>query len=88
MDMLAIQSAFILGGTSFVGKFLKEPNERDLFLPIIALLLGVLSQCYLYGWSPDMGIAGAVLGGSVTGLYATVKSKSETAVAVHDGNTN
>ena len=78
MDIVAIQAAFILGGTGFVGKFLKDPDLRDELLPIVAATLGALSACYLNGtWDLATAIVGVITGGAVTGLYSVVAQKTK-----------
>lgn len=72
MDIIAMQAAFILGGTGFVGKFINSPEERKFWLPFAAFVLGVASQCYVGGFSIENVIQGAIIGGTTTGLYGAM----------------
>ena len=73
MDTLAIQATMIVGVTGLMGKFIKDPEERDVLLPVIAAIMGVLTQMGLYGqWTWAAALQGLVTGGAVTGLYAVV----------------
>ena len=74
MDILATQAAIILGGTGLIGKFIRDPDERDTILPLVAAVLGIVTNCALLGaWDFAHAFGGLVIGGSVTGLYSVVK---------------
>ena len=73
MDILALQTALILGGTNIIGKFIKDKDARDDILPIIAAILGMVSSCYFGAWDMTHIIQGLIIGGTVTGLYGTAK---------------
>ena len=78
MDIVAIQAAFILGGTGFVAKFIKDKDLRDELLPIVAATLGALSACYLNGtWDVATMAVGVITGGAVTGLYSVAKTATQ-----------
>ena len=80
MDVLALQAGVILGLTSVFGKFIPE-SMRDKVLPLVALFVGV-GAVYGTEGMEVMTIAlvfkGIVLGGTITGLYATAKDMKKT----------
>lgn len=67
-------AAAITGITGLVGKFITDPDERDVVLPWTALLVGVVGYCYFFGWNIESALDGIVLGATTTGLYAVPKA--------------
>jgi hypothetical protein len=81
MEQLIIETAVILGMTSVIGKLVPR-TWRDRVLPACAMLIGVLA---VYGVEAVGGVLtfalafkGVILGGTVTGLYATAKDMKKT----------
>lgn len=72
---LAMQTAFVVGVTAVLGKFIPE-NARNSMLPLAALGLGVIAVT-AHLWMPDglpaLIAQGVALGGTATGLYTVTK---------------
>lgn len=84
-----VQLGVIIGLTAVIGKFVPD-QLRDKWLPLVALLVGVVTAVVPV-ILPDSTIIvavynGIVWGGSATGLYATAKGRKtpDTAVAVDE----
>lgn len=80
MDVLALQAGVILGLTSVIGKFIPE-RLRDTVLPLAALVIGIGAVYGTEGMevmTVALAFKGIVLGGTITGLYATVKDMKQT----------
>lgn len=78
MDTLLLETGVILGLTSVLGKFVSDAS-RDKLLPLLALLVGVSAVLGMEGVSVTLAFKGIVLGGTVTGLYATTKDMLKSA---------
>lgn len=88
---IALQAAFVIGCTAVIGKFIKDPEDRDNVLPLVALVLGITAVAvadYEAGKLAFTSIfQGVALGGSATGLYAVVTGDGRDRVPVTDANT-
>lgn len=78
METIVLETGVILGLTSVLGKFVSDAS-RDKLLPLLALLLGVGAVLGMEGVSVALAFKGVVLGGTVTGLYATTKDMLKSA---------
>lgn len=77
LSLIALQSGVILGLTSVVGKFLSDA-QRNTWLPVVALIVGVGAVFGTEGVSVLLAFKGVILGGTVTGLYSVTKEIKQT----------
>lgn len=80
MDVLALQAGVILGLTSVFGKLIPK-KFHDKVLPLAALVIGVGAVYGTEGMEAmtvALAFKGIVLGGTITGLYATAKDMKKT----------
>lgn len=78
----ALQAAFVVGVTAVIGKAIPE-KARDVVLPLVALILGVVAMTW-HLWLPDglpeLIAQGVALGGTATGLYVVKKENDKAKV--------
>ena len=72
LTLLAVQSGVVLGLTSVIGKFLSDA-QRNTWLPLAALILGIGTVLGTEGVTVLLAFKGVILGGTVTGLYSVTK---------------
>lgn len=73
MDLTSIvQSGVLVLGLTEVLKRLLPKKLKPKLAPLLAVLLGTGLYVYLYGYSPDNVVYGAVIGLSTTGIYKMI----------------
>ena len=71
MEVLQV-GAIVLGLTQVFKGFVPEKYSAK-FTPLLAIILGALTNVYLAGYSPEIVMQGLVFGLSSTGLYKVAK---------------
>lgn len=80
----ALQAAFVIGCTAVIGKVIPK-DEKDVVLPLVALMLGVAavtSELWMPTGIAELIMKGVALGGTATGLYAVGTGDGERSVEV------